>query len=265
MAEVDGQTQKIYLVREMAWVQEVTTQDVWQWLAKGWEDYKAAWTIGAAYAGIFVLGGFFITLGFHYLEMPYLILPGISGFLLIGPATGVGFYELSRRREKGEPCGFWDMVMAFRRNTLGIMGLGIAMVFLLQVWVRLSFTVFAVSFPGVMPEWVHIIQRALSMEGVYFAIAITALGSVFATLVFFVGSFSMPMLVDRKTVIIPSMVTSSYAVFRNRKAMVLWAALIVVFTGVGLLTLGFGLMVSLPLVGHATWHAYRQVIGGEES
>jgi len=251
------------LVGEMALVGDVSTDDVWRWLAEGWKDLKANAAISMTYAGLFVVFGFALSFGFYFMGWPYLVLPGLSGFLLVGPAVGIGFYEISRRSAAGEPVSLLNALLAFRRNTLGIMGLGIALVFLFQVWIRLSFTVFAISFPGVMPEWSDIFTRALSMEGIYFGIAITALGSVFATLIFFAAGFAMPLMLDRKTILIPSLIASAYAVGRNKGAMVLWAGLIVAFTGLGLATASLGLIITLPLIGHATWHAYKQVMAGD--
>ncbi|WP_025897988.1 DUF2189 domain-containing protein [Sneathiella glossodoripedis] len=98
------------------------------------------------------------------------------------------------------------------------------------------------------------------MEGLHFAIAMVLIGAVFATGVFLVGAFSMPMMVDKGSVLLPSLITSAYAVVRNKNAMILWASIIVIFTGIGLLTAGIGLIFTLPLIGHATWHGYRQVI-----
>ncbi|MCW9034561.1 MAG: DUF2189 domain-containing protein [Rhodospirillales bacterium] len=221
-------------------------------------------SVSMSYAGLFIAFGLFLSFGFHFLGWPYLILPGLSGFLLVGPAVGVGFYEISRRHELGEKATFLDTLLAFRRNTWGIMGMGIALVFLFQVWIRLSFTIFALNFPGVMPEWSDIFARAMSMEGVYFGIYITALGSVFSTLIFFAAGFAMPLMLDRKTILIPSMIASVYAIFSNKSAMILWAGLIVIFTGLGLALACIGLIVTLPLIGHATWHAYKQVMSGDK-
>ena len=249
-------------------MREVDSDRVWQWMAAGWADLKTAWPVSATYAASFIVVGLFCSFGLYFLDMPYLVLPAMSGFLLVGPALGVGFYEISRRIAAGEPYGLKDAFFGFRRNTYAIMALGIAMVFLFQVWIRLSFTTFALNFPGVMPDWVVILQRALSMEGVYFGLSITVLGTMFAVVIFFACSFAMPLMVDRRTVLIPSMITSAYAVWRNRRAMLLWAPLIVVVMGVGLVPVFLGLIVTFPLIGHATWHAYRDVMepagGGEK-
>jgi len=248
-----------FLVPEMALVKQVETDDVFQWLAKGWEDTKALKDVSLLYAALFLLVGIFISFGFYHMNVPYLILPALSGFLLVGPAIAVGFYEGSLRRKEGKPFMLSHALLGFRRNTYSIMAMGIAQVFLFMVWIRLSFTLFAVAFPGVMPEWGPIIERALSMEGVHFAFMITALGAVFAAIIFFSGAFSLPLMIDQKTILIPAMLTSCYAIFVNFKVMMLWAAVVVLLMVAGLAT-GIGLLVTFPLVGHATWHAYKQVI-----
>lgn len=252
-----------FLVKEMALVGEVGTEDVWKWLAAGWSDLKANTAVSVSYAALFIFIGLMMSFGFYFMGWPYLILPGLTGFLLVGPAVGIGFYEISRRHAAGEKVSLMAAVTAARHNKLGIFGFGIALAFIFQVWIRISFTVFALNFPGIMPEWHIILMRALSMEGVYFGISIALVGAVFAGCIFFVGAFAMPMMMDRNTILLPSIIASTYAVAHNRNAMILWAAIIVILTGVGLATAGIGLIVTLPLVGHATWHAYKQVMSGD--
>ena len=253
----------VFLVQEMALVKDVHTEDVWKWLASGWSDLKANTAVSISYAALFIICGMILSFGFYFMGWPYLILPGLTGFLLVGPAVGLGFYEISRRYAAGERVTLMAAVTAARYNKLGIFGLGVALAFVFQVWIRISFTVFALNFPGIMPDWGVILMRALSMEGVYFGISIAAVGAVFATCIFFIGAFSMPMMMDRNSVLLSSLITSAYAVVRNRNAMILWAAIIVIFTGLGLATAGIGLFVTLPLIGHATWHAYKQVMSGD--
>lgn len=252
-----------FLIKEMALVTEVGTDDVWKWLAAGWQDFKANSLVSMSYAGLFVILGLVISFGFYFMDLPYLILPGLTGFLLVGPAVGIGFYEISRRSAGGDKTSLMTAITTAKYNKLGIFGLGVALAFVFQIWIRVSFTLFALNFPGVMPDWEVIILRSLSMEGVYFGICIALVGAVFAAGIFLIGAFSMPMMMDRKSVLLPSIITSAYAVLHNRNAMILWAAMIVIFTGIGLLTAGLGLMITLPLIGHATWHAYKQVMSGD--
>ncbi|WP_417782926.1 DUF2189 domain-containing protein [Terasakiella pusilla] len=262
MSEEIKQSTAGFLVPEMALVRKVHTDDVFQWLAKGWADTKALKGVSMIYAALFLILGVFVSFGFYHLELPYLVLPSLSGFLLIGPALAVGFYEGSLRRQQGMPFQLGHAVFGFKRNTYSVMAMGIAQVFLFMVWIRLSFTLFAIAFPGVMPEWGPILDRAMSLEGLHFAFMITALGAVFAVIIFFSGAFSLPMMIDRKTVLIPAMLTSAYAIYLNFHVMILWAFLIVLLMFAGLVT-GVGLILTFPLIGHATWHAYQQVLGSE--
>ncbi|MDV7339852.1 DUF2189 domain-containing protein [Terasakiella sp. A23] len=255
---VEGPT-KSYLVEEMALVRKVETEDVFSWLAKGWTDTKYLKKVSMTYAGIFLVLGLIISFGFHFAGLPYLIFPSISGFLLVGPAIAVGFYEGSLRRQNGEEFKLIHAFLGFRRNTLAIMAVGIAQVFLFLVWIKMAFTVFAVSFPGVMPEWGAIFERVFSMEGVNFAILLAAEGSMFALGIFLTGAFSLPLMVDRKTMIIPAMITSVYVVIRNIHVMILWAVMITAIMFTALVSV-FGLIFAFPLIGHATWHAYQQIM-----
>ena len=259
----DSLKREIFLVKEMALVRDVSTEDVWKWLAAGWSDLKANTAVSISYAALFIICGLILSIGFYFMGWPYLILPGLTGFLLVGPGVGLGFYEISRRYAAGEKVTLMAAITAARYNKLGIFGFGVALAFVFQVWIRISFTVFALNFPGIMPDWGIILTRALSMEGVYFGISIAAVGAVFATCIFFIGAFSMPMMMDRNSVLLSSLITSAYAVVRNRNAMILWATIIVICTGIGLFTAGIGLIVTLPLIGHATWHAYKQVMSGD--
>jgi uncharacterized membrane protein len=259
MTEQTKAIHQVFMVEEMAWPQRVHTDDVFQWLAKGWADTKALKGVSMTYAALFLCVGIYISFGFYYLELPYLILPSLSGFLLVGPAFAVGFYEASRRRQAGEDCSLVDVLFGFKRNTYAILGIGLAQVFLFMVWIRLSFTLFAVAFPGVTLELDTIAERALSMEGVNFALMIATLGFCFACIIFLSGAFSLPLMVDHQTLLIPALLTSAYAVIKNIRVMVLWAFLVVLLMFAGLIT-GIGLIVTFPLIGHATWHAYQQVI-----
>lgn len=253
---------KSYLVEEMAYVKKVQTEDVFMWLAKGWTDTKLMKKVSMTYAGLFLLLGLFISFGFHFMDLPYLILPSLTGFLLVGPAIAVGFYEGSLRRQSGEPFKLVHALCAFRRNPIAIMATGIAQVFLFMVWIKMAFTVFAISFPGIMPEWSHIFERAVSMEGVHFGIMLVVEGSIFAVGIFLTGAFSLPMMVDRKTMLIPAMITSAFAVIKNFHVMILWAAMITAIMFTALVSV-IGLIFAFPLIGHATWHAYQQVVGKE--
>jgi uncharacterized membrane protein len=139
--------------------------------------------------------------------------------------------------------------------------MGLGLVLFLIIWVRLAVMIFAVSFPHANLSLQNMVNTTLfTADGLAFLAIGTVIGCVMATIAFAVSAFSLPLMLDRKADIIQALVTSVVAVIMNFRVMMVWAALVVVFTFAGLFTLYFGLAVSLPLIGHASWYAYRAVI-----
>lgn len=231
------------------------------WLAAGWRDFRRAGPVSLAYGMIFAVAGILLTLGLYAADLAYLIAPLTAGFLLIGPALTVGLYQISRDLETGGRPGLARALTAWRANPTRLAGLGLMLVLFLIVWVRLAVLIFAVSFP-VTPLSGEDMLRAMlfTPDGYVFLAVGTLVGAVMASIVFAVSVVSLPMLLDRNVDILQAVVTSAVATALNARVMALWAALIVLFTAAGLLTAGIGLAVTLPLIGHASWHAYRALI-----
>jgi uncharacterized membrane protein len=137
---------------------------------------------------------------------------------------------------------------------------------LLAAWIRVSVVVVALFFSGGMPDFGHLPDEFLANpEGLVFLAAYLAAGVGFALLVFATGAVSIPMLLDREKMdALSAMIASFNAVRMNFGVMVLWAAVIVVMTGLGMALYYFGLVLAMPLVGHATWHAYRDAVAPEQ-
>jgi uncharacterized membrane protein len=144
---------------------------------------------------------------------------------------------------------------------MGFLLFGIAIGLIMIVWARLSALLFAVIFlestPSVSSDVTTIF---FSGTGLQFLIVFTAVGAVLASLVFAISVVSIPMLLDHRIDIITAVVTSITAVKANLGPMLLWAALVVIFTGVGKATLFLGLIITMPMIGHATWYAYRDLV-----
>jgi len=242
-------------------VNTVSIEDTFKWLGAGWRDFKRSGMTSLAYGGVFVLAGLILTVGLYLAGFEYLIAPLTAGFLLVGPALTVGFYTISRDLEGGRKPTLGGALSAWRANPVHLLAMGLGLVLFLIIWVRLAVMTFAVSFPHTNLNIQSIVNTALfTADGLVFLAVGTVVGSVMATIAFVVSVFSLPLMLDRKADIIQALVISVVAVFMNFRVMVVWAALVVVFTFAGLFTFYIGLAVSLPLIGHASWHAYRAVI-----
>ena len=242
-------------------VRLVGTDQPFRWLTAGWRDFRRAGLISAAHGLIFVIAGVALTLGLASAGLTYLIAPLIADFMLVGPAMTVGFYATSRDLEAGRQPSFAGALSAWRANTASLLSLGLLLVIFLIVWMRFAAVIFAVCFPYTPLDVQSLLNAALfTTDGLVFLGVGTIVGAGMASLAFAFGAFSLPMLLDRKVGMLEAVVTSAVAVVLNAKTMAVWAGLVVLFTGAGLAAGYVGLAVTLPLIGHATWHAYRAVI-----
>ncbi len=233
----------------------------WVWLARGWNDLVQAPRVCLAYGIALVAANFGLTAGLLLADVPYLLLPLAAGFMLIAPVLAVGLYEVSRRLERGEVTTIGEAALAWRRNGLQIALFGLVLMLFHLAWVRTASLLFALFFQDVHPSLDGLADALLhSSIGLPFLIIGALIGAVLATGVFSISVISIPMLLDRDVGVVTAIATSVTAVLANRQAMALWAGLIVVFTGLGIATLYLGLALALPLVGLASWHAYRDLV-----
>ncbi len=235
------------------------------WLGQAWSDFKAAPRQSLTYGAVVVLLSWalaYIAIRFGgYFELLALV----SGFILVAPLLAVGTYSISEQIERGLQPSLRRCFIEERRAFGNLMVFALILMIVFLVWWRAASAVH-IFFPVDMttPDWTDYLQ--------FLGIG-SAVGSIFAVIVFSAAAFSLPMLVDRDADSITAVVTSINAVLRNKPAMAVWAAMIVfaVAPGFALLLMGrekgagFALVmallgITLPLIGHATWHAYRATI-----
>lgn len=234
----------------------------WAWLAAGWRDLLSAPEVGLAYGAIFAGFGLCITAGAWAAGIVYLTLPLAAGFMLIGPILAVGLYDTSRRLALGERPTIAQTAAAWRVNSTQIALLGVLLLITFLFWIRVASLLFALFFSKSALSIGHLVDETLfSLNGISFLTVGSAIGGVLAIGVFAISAVSVPMLLDRPVNVFTAVATSLEVARRNPKTMALWAGLIVLFTGVGLVTFYVGLVVALPLLAHATWHAYRDTVG----
>lgn len=234
----------------------------WEWLAAGWRDLWAIPGASLAYGAIFAVAAALLAYGTTQAGAQSVILALAGGFLLVGPLVAVGLYEASRRLARGQSIGFGEMLGAafHAKGQLGFMGVVLMLFFM--VWMQIAFLLFML-FTGAraLPPASEFVQTLFfTQAGVGLLFFGTAVGAVLAALVFAVSAISVPLLMVKDVDVVTAITTSFKAVKVNPQPMALWAALIAGFMALGVATLFVGLVFAFPLVGHATWHAFRQLV-----
>lgn len=237
----------------------ISWQQPFSWLGAGLEDLKANPGPSLAYGLLFAIGGDLIMLA--ALRHPYLLTVAVSGFFLVAPLLAAGLYELSRQTARGQKILFIDSLRCFQRNgqSLALFGLviGLAAIF----WERFSAIAFALLGDSSGAEASVFLSRILlSGEHGTFVVAWLITGGLLALFIFASSVVSVPLMLDRDSDFVTAMATSLQAFLNNAGPLLLWAALIVFLCLLGFATLLFGLVIIMPILGHASWHAYRDLV-----
>jgi uncharacterized membrane protein len=243
-------------------VRRVAFDAPWAWLAAGWRDLWTVPWISLVYGALFAAVAAAMVLGLTVGGLEALVLALGGGFLLIGPIAAVGLYEASRRLEKGEQVTF-GAVLAGARSAPGQLGFfGAVLAFCYFVWLQLASLLFMLFFGGrpVPPASDFVPTLLFSPHGLGLLVTGTIVGGIVAAIVFSISVVSVPLLMTRPIDAVSAMAASVRAVIANWQPMALWAALIAGFMALGIATLFVGLVVTFPLVGHATWHAFRDTV-----
>ncbi len=246
-------------------VNKISLSHPWQWIADGWNDMLRAKRYSLTYGAMIVLLSGLMTLGLVSEDMFYVVPFLAAGFYLLAPIIGLGLYQMSAHLERDEPLRFCNFLEAWRSNQgqLGIITAGLLII--MQFWMMSNFVLFALLYQGMHPPLENFFGHVfLSGEQNIFVLASVTVGFLLAFVAYAITATSVPMLMDRKVDGWTAIRTSFKAVTVNLAPMLLWASLIVLFIGLGLATFYIGLAVAMPLVGHATWHAYRDLIPAED-
>ncbi|WP_291866595.1 DUF2189 domain-containing protein [Bradyrhizobium sp.] len=243
-------------------VRRITATDIAEALAKGLRDFQAAPRYGLAFGALYAAGGIAILLSLTAFGMAYLAYPLAAGFALIGPFAAVGLYEVSRRREAGQPItmsGIWSTVRS--RGEIGWMAFVILFIFVVwmyQVWLLIALLLwFNASFSSLQQFITTVLTTS---EGLLFLAIGNAVGAALSLILFSLTVVSFPLLLDRDVDFVTAMITSVRAVVASPVPMIGWAAVIVVLLIISALPYFLGLLVTLPVLGHATWHLYRRIV-----
>lgn len=230
-----------------------------RWLRLGLSDMRDNLAPSLGYGLFFAVAGYLILS--YAANMPYLFTGAICGFFLVGPIAASGLYEISRQHEAGRSLTFAESFRSLGQHRESMLYFGIFLAIALIGWERISAILFALLYQGGTPDLGNFYRDVFfSGEFTHFVVAYLVVGGALAALVFSLTVISIPMTMDRDTDSITAAMSSMRAVGTNLGAMAVWAALIVVLVAIGFATMMIGMVVILPLLGHASWHAYRDMI-----
>lgn len=236
----------------------LTFADIRAALVLGWRDFRAAPQFGLFFSAIYVLGGFLMVL----LSAGHVtwVLATSLGFPLAAPFAAVGLYEVSRRLEQGRALDWYKVLgVVWDERKRQVPWMGAIIVFYFLFWTFFAHMLFALIM-GVSNMRSTSLEAFLTPEGLTLIAVELAVGAVAAFVLFALTVVSLPLVLEKEVDFMTGMLLSFETVQRNLLVMLAWAAVIAVISLAGLLPAFLGLMVALPLLGHATWHMYRRAL-----
>jgi len=243
-------------------VRRITATDIAEALSRGLRDFQAVPLYGLAFGASYAFGGIIIVLSLTNFGLIYLAYPLAAGFALIGPFVAIGLYEVSRRREAGQPVSLKAICWTVKsRGEIGWMAFVTLFFFVIWMYqVRLLIGLLLglhASFSSIR-EFLNVVLT--TNDGLLFLVIGNLDGAALSLVLFSLTVVSFPLLLDRDVDFVTAMVTSVRAVVMSPVPMIGWAAIVVILLIVSSIPYFLGLIVTLPVLGHATWHLYRRIV-----
>lgn len=240
-------------------IRPVTYSDVLKALARGMRDFQAAPLFGLFFGGVYAAAGWAVLALLVFYNISYYVWPMATGFAMVAPFVAAGLYEVSRRLEQGKPLA-WGPVITMVRTAGGksLSWMVLVTTFAYIIWLDIAIALYVVFYglkPLTFPELITAI--ATTAVGFIFFMIGNAVGLALSMAVFSITVISFPLLFDRDVDFVTAMITSVKLVLASPKPMLLWLAIIAAMFGISILSVFVGLIVVLPVLGHATWHLYR--------
>jgi uncharacterized membrane protein len=244
-------------------VRRIEVADLWDVLARGLGDFGAYRTDVIFLCIIYPLAGLILARSAFGYDMLPLLFPLASGFALIGPVAAVGLYEMSRRREEGADITWADAFGVVRAPSFGaIVALGLLLLGIFLLWLGTAYLIYHATLGPEAPDSLGSFVRDVFTTGAGWAMIIVGVGVgfFFALLVLTISVVSFPLLLDRDVGLFAAVATSVRAVVANPVPMAVWGLIVAGGLVLGSIPALLGLIIVMPVLGHATWHLYRKVV-----
>jgi uncharacterized membrane protein len=249
-------------------IRRIGVADLKDALRLGLADFNAMPTHAMFLCLIYpVVGLLLARLAFGYSVLP-LLYPLVTGFALIGPLAALGLYELSRRREAGEPTSVSHAFDVLQSSSIGgIVALGLLLLVMFAIWIAIANALYIADFgygsPASISAFVHDVLT--TSAGWNLIVVGNLIGFLFAVAVLAISAVSFPLMLDRDVGAAVALLTSIRAIKRNPGTMAMWGLIVAALLLLGSLPLFIGLTVVMPVLGHATWHLYRKLVVSDGS
>lgn len=247
----------------VAEVRRIGVNDIGDALREGWRDFLDTPTHLVFLAAIYPIVGMAFAGAASGREMLPLLWPLAAGFALVGPLAALGIYELSRRREQGQPASALHAFNVFRSPSIGsILVLGFVLLAIFVAWIVVARAIYLSTVGADGPTSIGDLLRLTfhTPEGMMLLLLGNGAGFLFAVVVLMMTVVSFPLLLDRDVGPAAAVQTSVRAVLANPAPMALWGLTVAALLFLGSLPIFIGLAAVMPILGHATWHLYRKVV-----
>ena len=235
-----------------------------RWLQAGWHDFRRSWPVGLAHGAAVAL--FASLLLFVAKDQFWLLAGAFSGFLLVAPVVATGLYAVSRELGAGRAGSFRTVVEAWMswrgrpRHDWRLVNFGCLLCLAGTGWVLTSAALITALSPEAINSPTDFLRHVVVSRDHYLFELWVVLGGLLAAPVFASSVITLPLLLDRQVTVLQAVIASWHAVIRNPVVMACWAVLIAVLSLAGMATLLVGCLVAVPVLGHASWHAYKDTL-----